>query len=100
MSDQFPPAPDGMQWTLTPLPVLHSCASCTAALKPVFQDAPGQYEDALEVILTGGYGMFFDNIDGDKRVFLCHSCAHVACEALPWLKQVVGPLHGACEVVL
>ncbi|QAU07228.1 hypothetical protein HOV03_gp89 [Gordonia phage Asapag] len=102
MTDQLPPAPEGMEWTLTPAPQVHTCASCSRKLKSVFppEVSATNYEDALEVILSGGWGMFFDNIDGDPKVYLCHSCAHVACEALPWLKQVVGPLHGACDRVV
>ncbi|WKW86373.1 hypothetical protein SEA_BUDSKI_98 [Gordonia phage Budski] len=96
----LPPAPEGMQWVLEAKPQTHSCASCNTPLPQVFKNSPGQYHDALEVVLTGGYGMFFDNIDGDHTVFLCHRCAHAACEVMPWLKRVVGPLHGACDEVI
>jgi hypothetical protein len=61
-------------------------------LTPVCDDHPNQrYHNALEVIISGGYGMFFDNIDGDPHVFLCHDCAHESCCALPWLAQLIHP---------
>ncbi len=70
----------------------HRCTSCRAMLTPVFDDHPNhQYYNALEVTIAGGYGMFFDNIDGDLHVFLCHDCAHESCDALPWLTQLIHP---------
>jgi hypothetical protein len=68
--------------------------SCGAELVPVFPDSHDldvQYDNALEVSLSGGYGMFFDNIDGDHHVLLCHDCAHVACLNLPWLDRLLRP---------
>jgi len=35
--------------------------------------------------------MFFDNIDGDHHVFLCHDCAHNLCDATPWLARLIQP---------
>ena len=59
-----------------------------------------QFHNALEIRLSGGYGMFFDNIDmalglgvdGDHHVFLCHECAHKACIRLPWLNRLIDPM--------
>jgi hypothetical protein len=71
---------------------LRDCVNCGGALKPVFDDYPNeQYDNALEVTISGGYRMFFDNIDGERRVLLCHDCAHEACEALPWPAQLIQP---------
>lgn len=73
---------------------MSACVSCAIRLDPVFPGAEeyGQYDNALQIELLGGYGMFFDNIeDGNHRVFLCHDCAHQACEALPWLGELIQP---------
>lgn len=74
-----------------------TCVDCGAELRFVFdgnnpQDSR-QYNNALPVTLTGGYGMFFDDIDtGDRTFFLCHECAHRLCEQIPWLGQLIDPL--------
>ena len=74
-----------------------SCINCDVELELVFpefaKEGSRQYDNALEICLGGGYSMFFDNIDGDYRVFLCHDCAHQACEALPWLDRLIRPLN-------
>lgn len=57
----------------------------------MFDNAGQQYDNALDVTLSGGYGMFFDNIDGNHKVFLCHDCAHRACLVLPWLNKLLQP---------
>lgn len=68
------------------------CADCGTELGRVFADLGNrQYDNALELAVGGGYGMFFDNIDGDHNVFLCHDCAHKACGALPWLGRLIQP---------
>lgn len=67
------------------------CTSCGVELTRVFDDVSQQYDNALEVIFSGGYSMFFD--DGDRRVFLCHDCAHELCDMLPWLAQLIQPQH-------
>lgn len=78
-----------------------TCVSCATELTPVSDDgsATCQYDNALEVSLSGGYGMFFDNIDCDHHVFLCHDCAHTSRLALPWLNRLIQPershAHGA-----
>jgi hypothetical protein len=65
------------------------CANCGTELTHVFDPTSRQYTDALEVIFSGGYGMFFDNIDGDRRVFLCHTCTLGLCKAYPWMNAVI-----------
>ena len=71
------------------------CVSCGHELTRVSEGdfTSKRYDNALEVTLTGGYGMFFDNIDADHHVFLCHDCAHRLCDALPWLANLIQPEH-------
>lgn len=80
-------------------PKRHACVSCGTVLAPVFETAKEtfQYDDALEIRLCGGYGMFFDNIDGDHHVFLCGVCARIVCGALPWFAKVLGRTAGGQE---
>lgn len=67
------------------------CANCGAELRDVFNNpSRRQYRGALEVIFSGGYGMFFDNIDGDRTGFLCVKCARAAVDTIPWLAQILG----------
>jgi hypothetical protein len=48
------------------VPPCDRCVSCGGELVRVFPDSGGsQYDNALEIELSGGYGMFFDSIDGD-----------------------------------
>ena len=77
------------------------CIDCGVELVEVTPDyATGyQYENALAITLGGGYAMFFDDIEpffsnmtAATTVFLCHDCAHKACEALPWLDKLLEPL--------
>lgn len=65
-----------------------TCTACGAALKPVFGSAV-QHE-GLRVIFVGGYGMFFDNIDGDPKIEICEGCCWEMCEKLPWVGRVLG----------
>ena len=66
------------------------CIACDVELRDVFNNPSAkQYEQALEVKLLGGYGMFFDNFDGDHHVFLCESCSLTACGALPWMAKLL-----------
>lgn len=77
---------------VTPFRVPDLCISCQKELTRVFEEhANRQYDNALEITLSGGYGMFFDNIDGDHHAFLCHDCAHTACNTLPWLRVLIRP---------
>jgi hypothetical protein len=70
------------------------CVNCGTELSALFRDhdpMSRQYDNALELTQSGGYGMFFDNIDGDHHVFLCHDCAHNLCDATPWLARLIQP---------
>lgn len=76
--------------TILPKPPVHNCAGCEMPLERVFDEVGTQYRGALEVNFCGGYGMFFDNIDGDRQVFLCRDCAETACKAMPWMGRLFG----------
>jgi len=61
-------------------------------------DYTTQYENALAVQFTGGYGMFDDPVEkifGDpfyernQTLILCHDCAHNLVENNPWIRKVV-----------
>lgn len=87
MNDQNQPCPScGHQ---VPVPV-DCCISCGGELRRVFDGdfTSRQYAGALEVILEGGYGQYFDNIDGNHHVFLCAGCADTLCEQHAWLKEL------------
>ena len=63
-----------------------TCDNCQAKLEPVFPD-PGmmaQFQQALEVTISGGYGEF---IDGMARLYLCQACAIKLGEAFPCIKK-------------
>jgi hypothetical protein len=72
-----------------PPPPCHQCVNCDVTLKRVFDDTGTQYEGALGIHLLGGYGMYFDNIDGDRLAFLCRECADKACKTLPWIQEAL-----------
>lgn len=71
------------------------CVAC--GVQPTYTNLVAQagpyteYDNVLILDLAGGYGMFFDNIEGNYTVVLCHDCAHEACEALPWLAALIEP---------
>ncbi len=77
-----------------------NCANCGTELNPVF---PGlnrrkddcQYENALIIDFTGGYGMFDDDIPNlTKQAILCHDCAHALIAANPWMRWFVDDERG------
>lgn len=55
----------------------YKCSSCGEPLKPVFEDFSKQIDDGLFFQIYGGYGEFFDTVDGDNplQVALCHDCS-------------------------
>ena len=71
------------------------CDSCGAELRPVRHMAnedgtwgSAQPDDALEVRLIGGYGMYFD-ADESPLVVLCKSCADQLCEQWPVFRNAI-----------
>jgi hypothetical protein len=67
------------------------CHICKGELEPVFTDGLHQFENALEIIFGGGYGMFIDTMGDDPRVMICHDCAHTLCDSVPWIAQLLDP---------
>lgn len=70
------------------------CYACHAELEPVHPTGnhpkeSGHYENALEIRFNGGYAMFIDL--GYPTIFLCHNCAHEACESLEWMDRLLQP---------
>lgn len=66
------------------------CVSCGIEL-PLNTVGTRNYDNALIIGFYGGYGMFIDPPLGEIEVYLCHDCAHQACEALPWMHKVLDP---------
>lgn len=75
-----------------------SCDCCGNELKPVFthEQAPDakvtlQYEDALQINLVGGYGMYYDDLQipiDNQRFIFCKDCADWLMEDFPAFKKV------------
>lgn len=68
------------------------CFGCTTALTPVFNHHPTkvQFNDALGVLLLGGYGMFYDDLVGPElQILLCKQCALKLCDLFPRLKALI-----------
>ena len=61
------------------------CSNCSARLTPVFKDTPYQASNSLQVTLTGGYGMFYDDIP--ETSLLCCECARNLLKEFPCLLQ-------------
>jgi hypothetical protein len=84
-----------------------NCTNCKTELKPVFDrpqrradDWSTQYENALAIEISGGYGMFFDQIHArgrDLTAILCHDCAHAFVKSNLFIRELLakemsGPL--------
>ncbi len=65
-----------------------NCNKCNAELTPVFPDTNRRYTDmplyneALVIVLQGGYGAFFD--DSPQKLIICDECAHEFFDKNPW----------------
>lgn len=72
-----------------------NCANCGKELHPVEGASAPQYDNALAIEFSGGYGMFIDPMTADPiyAVMLCHECAHGLCEATPWIGKLLDPLN-------
>lgn len=74
------------------------CYACKKSLQPVFPDGNpdiDQYENALFVEFTGGYGEFVDVMDDPNpyKAVICHECAHTLCNAVPWINKLIDPAN-------
>ncbi len=66
------------------------CDSCNKKLKSVFNvnDVDDfQFEDAIEISLVGGYGMYFDS--SNYRFFFCKTCSDRLLELFPCFKTIL-----------
>lgn len=76
------------------------CDSCGEVLTPVFPDlnrrkTDCQYNNALVIDFTGGYGMFDDDIPNlTKQAILCHDCAHKLIAENLWIRHFVDDRAG------
>lgn len=74
-----------------------NCYACSRELEPEFRgdvDCTYQFDNALWLKLSGGYGMFIDPFtEKDPEVVICHNCAHELCDAVPWIKTLIDPVH-------
>lgn len=77
---------------VVPAKTVH-CADCGTALKPEFDyDTEYQFDNALWVGFSGGYGMFIDPFgEKDPKAVICHECAHALCAAHPWIEKLLDP---------
>ena len=48
-----------------------------------------QANDALEITLEGGYGMYFDPFQRPDPILLCKTCADRLCEEWPAFKRLI-----------
>lgn len=72
-----------------------TCDECGCELAPAFPDfgfgQSPQADDALVVELHGGYGMYFDNIDGTPILAWCKECADRIRTLVPSLDKALTP---------
>ena len=61
------------------------CSNCPTQLISVFKNTPYQASNALQVTLTGGYGMYYDDIP--ETSLLCRECASNLLKEFPCLLQ-------------
>jgi len=84
---------------------MKTCTRCGKALREVFpgHDCPDQLDNALTLVVDGGYGEFIDNLDyllGRERrpptFVLCHECGHEFCDWADPERKIIDPAtaHG------
>ena len=68
------------------------CSACNSVLVPGLRsDTEYQFDNALWIKFSGGYGMFIDPFEGDPQGVLCHECAHALCGSQPWIANLLNP---------
>lgn len=72
-----------------------NCVACGKNLINVFEnvDQYEQYNNALWVEFTGGYGEFVDVLvtPNPYQAVICHECAHDLCDKIPWIGKLIDP---------
>jgi len=73
-----------------------TCDNCGIQLEKVFEDNKVDYwknlqpKNALELRLIGGYGMYFDQLNGPTPpVIFCKECTDKLIKLFPCLKQAM-----------
>lgn len=64
-----------------------SCDGCDKELEMVGPEGSRLISDGLGIILSGGYGMFFD--DRDVSATLCKECSMKLLETFPGLRKAM-----------
>jgi hypothetical protein len=90
------------------------CASCGKTLASVFDDDANendfQQSDALWIGFFGGYGMFIEEPDHDRKAtdhindasyeaVICHDCAHKLCNENQWIAGMLHPERSHAHAV-
>jgi hypothetical protein len=67
------------------------CSGCADELVPVFDtDTDTQFEGALWISFSGGYGMFIDPVgEPAPRAVLCRVCAGDLCDTVGWVGDLL-----------
>lgn len=79
---------------------MRTCDICGSELEPVFPDLISingvQYNNALDIVFGGGYGMFDDPMRSEtaSTAVLCHDCAHEFVRRNPWVRRWVNDHAG------
>jgi hypothetical protein len=70
------------------------CDNCNAPLLRHERDGGTQYDNALIITVSGGYGMFVEvpMMGGpDENLIICHDCAHRLCFMFPAFNDLIDP---------
>lgn len=82
------------------------CQNCDKTLQKIDDfETDYQFENALWINFSGGYGMFvesnpYNNNENPPQHFketdyesvICHDCAHGLCDTVPWISKILKPL--------
>lgn len=71
------------------------CYACGCILRPDSTTSSYQFDNALWVKFSGGYGMFVESKEfgGPDDVVICHGCAHDLCDRVPWVHRLIDPYN-------
>ena len=70
-----------------------NCYACGAELMSDYAKTTYQFDNAMWVKFSGGYGMFVENeqFGGPEEVVICHECSHALCDTVPWIGRLINP---------